>query len=154
MLVNGVLFNTEVWYGLTQYNVEELEDVDKNLLRRILDTPISTPIESLYLEMGCIPLRFIIMGRRIMYLHYLINLDTEEMLYKFFIAQWENPVRNDWTETIKKDLEFLKIKADLIYSDFSCPLCLQAEDRNEHLLLCIKIFPLIPKCPTNIFFLK
>ena len=26
-----------------------------------------------------------------------------------------------------------------IYSDFSCPLCLQAEDRNEHLLLCIKI---------------
>ena len=48
-----------------------------------------------------------------MYLHYLANLDEEEMLHKFFIAQWDNPVTNDWTETVKKDMEFLNIKYDL-----------------------------------------
>ena len=113
MLVNGTLFNSDIWYGLTKYNVAELEDVDKVLLRRVLETPISTPIESLYLEMGCIPLRYIIMGRRLMYLHYLANLNKEQMLHKFFIAQWDNPVSNDWTETVKKDIETLNIKVDL-----------------------------------------
>ena len=113
MLVNGTLFNSEVWYGLTKYNIDKLEDVDKVLLRRVLGTQISTPIESLYLEMGCIPIRFVIMGRRLMFLHYLANLDEEEMLHKFFVAQWEHPVNNDWTETVKKDMEVLNIKYDL-----------------------------------------
>ena len=40
-----------------------------------------------------------------MYLHYLVNLDKEEMLYKFFMAQRENP--------IKRDLELFNIKCDL-----------------------------------------
>ena len=96
--------------GLTHYNITDLEDVDKVLLRRVLATQISTPIESLYLEMGCIPFKFIMMGRRLMFLHYLANLDEEEMLHKFFVAQWEHPVNNDWTETVKKDMAVLNIK--------------------------------------------
>lgn len=31
MMVNGTLFNSEVWYGLTQYNVADLEEADKVL---------------------------------------------------------------------------------------------------------------------------
>ena len=41
MLISGTLFNTEVWYSLTQAQVEELGDSDKGLLRRILHTEIS-----------------------------------------------------------------------------------------------------------------
>ena len=33
MLVNGILTNCESWYGLTQTEVDQLEDVDKLLLR-------------------------------------------------------------------------------------------------------------------------
>ena len=113
MLVGGCLFNSEVWYGLTQHNISELEEVDKALLRRILEAPISVPGESLFLELGLTPIKYIVMGRRVMYLHYLVNLKKEEMLHQFFIAQWENPAKNDWTETVKKDLECLGIKCDL-----------------------------------------
>ena len=37
------------------------------------------------------------------------------MLYKFFIAQWENEIKNDWTKTVRKDLVDLNLKVDLQY---------------------------------------
>ena len=49
-LLGGILFNTEVWDGLTLAQVEKLEEPDKILLRRLFEAPISTPGESLYLE--------------------------------------------------------------------------------------------------------
>ena len=35
------------------------------------------------------------------------------MLYKFFITQWNNPTKGDWSELVKKDLDDFKIKKDL-----------------------------------------
>ena len=58
MMVGGVLFNSEVWYNLTQYNIEDLEDLDKSLLRRVMSTQISCLISGIYLELGLVPLRY------------------------------------------------------------------------------------------------
>ena len=69
MFINGTLFNAEIWYGLSKADIKELEDLDKLLLRRILNAPISTPEESFYLEFGIIPVGIIIKVRRIRYLH-------------------------------------------------------------------------------------
>ena len=113
IFVNGIMCNSEVWYSLTKKQIKELEDVDKLLLRRILQAPISTPGEALYLETGAIPISFILQGRRLMFLHYMLNLDNSEMLSKFFYAQWNNPCKNDWTVTIRKDLEEFEIETDL-----------------------------------------
>ena len=38
MFNNGTLFKSEVYYGLTKYNINKLEDVDKVLLKRVLET--------------------------------------------------------------------------------------------------------------------
>ena len=35
------------------------------------------------------------------------------MISKFFIAQWDNPSKNDWTVTIQNDLQCLNIKLNL-----------------------------------------
>ena len=97
LLINGMLGSSDVWYGLKKSEIEEFEEVDKILLRKILDAPSSSPIESLYLELGIIPIRFLIKAKRIVYLHYLINLKEDEMLKKFLDAQWKYPSKNDWT---------------------------------------------------------
>ena len=89
--------------------IKELEEVDKLLLQRILQVPGSTPTEALYLELGCYPIRYTIMGRRIMYLHEILNRSEDGMLYRFFEAQLKNPVKNDWTEQVKDDLEYLEL---------------------------------------------
>ena len=81
---------------------------------------MSTCIESLYLELGLVPIGIILKSRRINYLHYLANLNPEEMLYKFFEAQFKYPVKDDWILQVKQDLddlgmpetlEFLKSKS-------------------------------------------
>ena len=108
-LVNSILLNSEVWYGVTKSDVEELESVDHVLLRRMLEAPASTPIPMLYLELGVIPFRYIIISRRLMYLQYLLKQEEEALLKKFFLAQIENPVRGDWIQEVKKNLDDVKI---------------------------------------------
>ena len=89
--------------------MDELEEVDKLLIRRILNAPLSACVESLYLELGLIPIHIIIKSRRVKYLHYLLRLKESEMLFKVFQAQLKYPVRDDWTITVKQDLEDLRI---------------------------------------------
>ena len=57
MLVNGILFNSEAWHGLTNAHIVKLESVDEALLRGILKAHSKTPKEFLHLELGTIPLR-------------------------------------------------------------------------------------------------
>ena len=47
--------------------------VDEILLRKIFSAHSKTPKEALYLESGNVPIRFILMARRVNFLHYIIN---------------------------------------------------------------------------------
>ena len=115
IFINGILTNSEIWYSVSESEIQEFENLDRMLLRRILKVPISTPQESFYLELGILPINVIVKARRINYLHYLVTRNQSEMLYKFFITQWNNPCRGDWTETVKNDLEDMEITSDFNY---------------------------------------
>ena len=111
--LNGILTNAESWYGLSSTQISQLESVDRLLIRKILGTPVSTPIEALYLELGIMSIGTIIKARRINFLHYLLTRNESEMVYKVFCAQWNRPVRNDWTVTVRQDLKDFNIEEDL-----------------------------------------
>ena len=112
--INSVLVNSEVWYPLKEDDLDELEAVDKLIMRRILDAPSSTNSALLYLELGCIPLKHIIKCRRLMYLHYLLRRQNDELLHNFFKAMTENPTPGDWIELVQKDLKDFDIKESFI----------------------------------------
>ena len=67
MLINGILFNTEALFNLTNKHTEMLEECDKVLMRRMFEAEQGTPVESFFLETSAWPIRFIIMGRKLMY---------------------------------------------------------------------------------------
>ena len=73
--------------------------------------------------MGLLPLHLIIKERRVNYLHYLIRSEKTEMLFKFFMAQWENPSKQDWTEQVKEDLAELGINEDLPFIESKSQYC-------------------------------
>ena len=105
ILVNGMLTNCEVGYGLTDHEITQLEEVDRLLLRQVFNVPSSCPIEALYLELGCVPLSLVIKSRRMNYLHHLVTVNENEMLSRFFKTQWQFPgKKNEWTEQVQKDL--------------------------------------------------
>ena len=48
------------------------------------------------------------MGRRVMFLHCILNCDSTETIFKVFWAQVNDPLPNDWSEIVKEDLKSLK----------------------------------------------
>ena len=65
------------------------------------------------IELGLTPIRIIIKARRINYLHYLVNLKENEMLYSVFMAQCKNPTKDDWTVKVQKYLQDLELDMSL-----------------------------------------
>ena len=73
ILLNGMLTSVEVLHNLRESEIQEFQYIDKLLLRKILQSKISTPWESFYLELGIIPIKFIIKAKRIKFLHYILS---------------------------------------------------------------------------------
>ena len=53
------------------------------------------------------------MARRINYLHYLSNLQENELLYTFFKAQADSPQKGDWIVTVKEDIKNIGMDIDI-----------------------------------------
>ena len=121
--ISAVLTNSDVWYNLKKSEINELEELDRSLLRKIFSTKMSCPKEALFLESGALSIGTIIKSKRINYLHYLVKEEEGSMLSKFFYAQWNSEAKNDWTVQIRRDLDDFRIPLDLDYirskSEFS-----------------------------------
>ena len=107
LFLSVMLLNAETWLRLSESDVRQLESTDEMLLRKFLDAPSKTPIPALYLELGCLPVRFVIKAKRIMFLHYLLKRDKQEMISKVFWAQCKKPVKGDWCLVVLEDLDSL-----------------------------------------------
>ena len=60
--VSKLVSSSEVWYDVTKQEYKKLESVDEMFYRRLFNVQISTPKESLYMETGKIPIKYIISG--------------------------------------------------------------------------------------------
>ena len=85
IFVNAILVNVEVWSPITKKDIEEFQKLDRILLRRIVNCPVSTPSHLIHLELGSCPLQFLIQARRIMFLHYVLTREKSDQVYKFYI---------------------------------------------------------------------
>ena len=109
LLVSSVLCNSEAWYNVTGSELDYLESVDLMLLRKILNTPKTTPKQMIYLELGCLPLRDIVRKRRLLFLHYILNENPDSLIHRFFKAQQKFRNKKDWVSTVIYDLEQLEL---------------------------------------------
>lgn len=104
-----LLNNTECWLDLTKTDIEELEAIDLILLRKLVEAPSTTPIPAIYLELGCMPLSFKIVEKRMMFLHYILKEEKYTIISKVFWAQVRKPVKNDWAVMVREDLNKLNL---------------------------------------------
>lgn len=112
LLLSTLISNSEVWYNLTNKDISKLESVDEALLRRILSAHSKTPLELLYLETGNIPIRFIIMARRLNFLWYILNEEEDLLIRRCLEAQMDHPSRGNWVKTVTEDMKDLEINLD------------------------------------------
>ena len=50
MFINGIIYNSEVWHGVTETHIEKIANVDRNLMRFLLSSHAKVASEFLYLE--------------------------------------------------------------------------------------------------------
>ena len=104
ILINSLLCSAEALYGITGSHIDKLEQVDRTFFRRLFQVPKCTAIEAFYLETAALPIRHILIGRRLMYLWDILHKNENELVRKVFNAQKEFSVRNDWTTQVQQDL--------------------------------------------------
>ena len=105
MLINGMLFNSEAWHGISDVEIQMLERVDELLLCSLVGGHAKTPVEFLYLETGSLPIRYIISCRRMTYLHTILTRSDEELTKRVYIAQRESPTKGDFFNLVTEDFK-------------------------------------------------
>ena len=118
LLLSVMLFNAETWRRLTKESIKKLEAVDLMLLRKLLQTPISSPKASLYLETGCVPLRYHIKAKRIMYLHHILTREDDALIKRVLMAQISKTTKGDWCVVVREDLDSIGL-SNLSFEDIS-----------------------------------
>ena len=110
MFLNGTLFNSEAWQGISSVEEEHLERVDEALLRGLLKAHSKIPIEALHLESGTISIRYILKNRRLCYLYTILKKEEEELVREIYDAQKSNPSEGDFCKLVEKDASDIGIK--------------------------------------------
>ena len=70
LFLSSMLVNSETWVNIAKEEIEIMESLDRILMRRILEILTSTPKPSLYLELGVIPIGYIIKSRRLLFFQF------------------------------------------------------------------------------------
>ena len=109
ILLSKLLLNSEVWHSVTKTQIEELERIDRILLRQILGAHSKTSIEWIYADCGRLDIHSIIQMRRLMYLWHILSRDDEELIYRTYQTQCTSSVQGDWVRLVNSDKEELGI---------------------------------------------
>ena len=85
ILIGSLLNNSETWIQLTKKNIEEIEKPDKVLKDKLLDSKASTVFY--YLEFGMLPVKYVILKKRLKFLKYILDEDINSMIRRVFEEQ-------------------------------------------------------------------
>ena len=79
LFLSVLLNNSEVWYNVSKADIRSLEAADSQLLKRILETSSKASPCLLLLELGFLPVRFILKMKRLRYFHFLLKSDGNSL---------------------------------------------------------------------------
>ena len=104
-LINGILFNSEVWHSTTKEQINQLVDIDKYLLRGIVGAHAKVPLEHIYLELAVLPIPYVLSVRRMIYLQAILKRHDDEITKKVYLCQKSSPLPGDWCQLIADDFD-------------------------------------------------
>ena len=87
------------------------------MLSKILETSTKTSVCVKRLELGVLPISYIIKKKRVLYFQKLLKSDEKNLAKKVLLIQLKQPKRGDFAQYVKKDLEEIGMR-DLTLNDF------------------------------------
>ena len=84
LLLGGRLKNIESWINISKKDINNLEKPDTILMRKVLSASENAGKSFMILELGIIPVRYLIMKKRMQFLHYILTEGTDIMIRQVF----------------------------------------------------------------------
>ena len=109
MLVSSMLTNSEGWINLTKTDIEELDKPDITLQRKVLASTGNPSKCFMNLELGIIPVKYVIQQKRLNFLHYILNEPMESLVKQVYLALKEDSRKGDFVHLLKLDKDDLEI---------------------------------------------
>ena len=91
---SSILYASEMYYELKGNELRQLERIEEQFMRKVLNTTKGCPITMLYLTLGHVPARFEIQKMRILYLKYILSQKEDSLVRSFFNLQVEMPTKS------------------------------------------------------------
>ena len=110
IFVSKMLLNSEVWHSVSKKQIEQLEVIDRIVLRNTLGAHSKTGLEWIYTDTGKFNLRALIQTRRLMYLWHLLSQDESELIRRIYDTQKISNSPGDLVRLIEADKKELEIK--------------------------------------------
>ena len=77
----SILYACDVYYNLKENEIRQLERIEENFLRKVLNTSRGCPIVQLYLTTGHTPARVEVQKARLLYLQYILQQSKESTIF-------------------------------------------------------------------------
>ena len=101
VFVSTLLFNCQAWTNLLKDDVKKLETIQLKYLKRILRAPQSTSNCFVYLELGILPISYVIDIRQLSFLHHILLLGENDPVRRIYNEQLSLPYEKNWGNHIK-----------------------------------------------------
>ena len=115
MLIGSMLTNSETWINLTKQDIDKLQKPDTILQRKLLSESGNPSKVFMCLELGILPVKYVIMTKRLNFLRYILGESTTSMIKKVYNALKQESRRGDFVELVQADLQ--EIKLNMNYQD-------------------------------------
>jgi hypothetical protein len=93
-----------VWSGYTDSDLKDLEVIDHDILRAITGAQAKSPTEMLYLETAQVPVKSVIIVRRLLYLQTILHRHKSEIIRQIYDTMKEDPLKDDWIHLVSNDI--------------------------------------------------
>ena len=110
ILLNGMLANSESWINISKKDIDKLDQPDTMLQRKILSISENPSKCFMYLELGIIPVKYVLMKKRMQFLHYILNENIDSMIVQVYNALKEDHRKCNFIQLTNKDREDLEIE--------------------------------------------
>ena len=98
-----------LYQSYKNYPVDELEKPDTILQRKVLSDTGNPSKVFMMLELGIVPIRYVLMQKRLPFLHYLLNQSSNSMLSQVFEDLKNDSRKGDFVHLTDKDKTSLEI---------------------------------------------
>ena len=109
LMLGGMLTNAEAWINVTETDIKRLTMPDTMSHRKLLSTYGNPSRVFMSLELGVVPVKFVLMAKRTNMLHYILNENTNSTMRQVFEELKIDSRKGDSCSLVQKDLKDLDI---------------------------------------------